>query len=343
MSHLMSRLLQGRGYCKQIRQIAPQRFRQAGRSRVGAVKPRPAYVVQNWNHSQQLLDNSQLWSPEHLERLYHLSPVPQAACTSSLVHSGEALWPHGVFLVSVDDKPPKATKNQEKCPDYYANVGDAIRTLREDIPQLFERELNYDIYREDITFKDPRNTFAGMKNYKLIFWSLRFHGRIFFKKLYVEVRRIWQPQDGLICMRWTVHGIPRVPWEAEGTFDGISQYKLDSEGKIYEHAVDNVILRDPPMQGVGPLLAGLNLVPGTPQQPCPGAWFKGLEKGAAAAASAANAAASSIGSNSWLTAIVHFSWVHLYAALLGTMQLQAADQLVPATAAVTGTQYPESH
>jgi hypothetical protein len=75
-----------------------------------------------------------------------------------------------------------------------------------------------------------------MKNYQTIFWSLRFHGRIFFKSLYVEVRRIWQPSDGVICMRWTVHGVPRVPWEAEGTFDGISQYKLDSEGKIYEHA-----------------------------------------------------------------------------------------------------------
>lgn len=75
-----------------------------------------------------------------------------------------------------------------------------------------------------------------MKNYQLIFWSLRFHGRIFFKQLYVDVRRIWQPSDGVICMRWTVHGVPRVPWEAEGTFDGISQYKLDSDGKIYEHA-----------------------------------------------------------------------------------------------------------
>ena len=127
-----------------------------------------------------------------------------------------------------------------------------------------------EIYREDITFRDPRNTFEGMKNYKTIFWSLRFHGRLFFKKLYVEVKRIWQPEDGSIRMRWTVHGIPRVPWEAEGIFDGISQYKLDSEGKIYEHAVDNVILRDPPMQGLGPLLSGLNLVP--QQQPCPGGW-----------------------------------------------------------------------
>lgn len=180
-------------------------------------------------------------------------------------------------MVSLDDKPPKS-KSQEKSPDYYANVGDAIRTLREDIPKLFEDDLNYEIYREDITFRDPRNTFEGMKNYKTIFWSLRFHGRLFFKKLYVEVKRIWQPEDGSIRMRWTVHGIPRVPWEAEGIFDGISQYKLDSEGKIYEHAVDNVILRDPPMQGVGPLLAGLNLVP--QQQPCPGAWFKDAGEGA---------------------------------------------------------------
>jgi hypothetical protein len=33
-------------------------------------------------------------------------------------------------------------EQRERTPDYYANVGDAIRTLREDIPQLFSRELN---------------------------------------------------------------------------------------------------------------------------------------------------------------------------------------------------------
>jgi hypothetical protein len=71
---------------------------------------------------------------------------------------------------------------------------------------------------------------------------------------------------------------------------------------------------------------------------CIGAWFNGLEEGAAAAAaSAANAAANTIdSSNSWLAAVVHFSWVHLYAASLGTLQLQAAGQLVPATAAAGG-------
>lgn len=60
-----------------------------------------------------------------------------------------------------------------------------------------------------------------------------------------------------------MHGIPRVPWEAEGTFDGISTYRLDQTGKIYEHFVDNVLLRDPPM-ALNPL-SGLNLVPMQPQ------------------------------------------------------------------------------
>ncbi len=52
-----------------------------------------------------------------------------------------------------------------------------------------------DIYREDVVFRDPRNAFRGLKNYKTIFWSLRFHGRLFFKVLYVDVQRLWQPDD----------------------------------------------------------------------------------------------------------------------------------------------------
>ena len=38
-------------------------------------------------------------------------------------------------------------------------------------------------------------------------------------------------------MRWTVVGNPRVPWEAQGFFDGVSNFKLDKHGKIYEHKV----------------------------------------------------------------------------------------------------------
>ena len=55
-----------------------------------------------------------------------------------------------------------------------------------------------DIYREDIAFKDPRNCIEGKKNYRTIFWSLRFHGALFFTQLTLKVQRIWQPEEALI-------------------------------------------------------------------------------------------------------------------------------------------------
>lgn len=101
-------------------------------------------------------------------------------------------------------------------------------------------------YRDDIVFKDPLNTFSGIENYKSIFSALRFNGRIFFKALWVDIISVWQPIESTIMIRWAVHGIPRVPWESRGRFDATSEYKLDKNGKIYEHRVHNIALNAPP-------------------------------------------------------------------------------------------------
>jgi hypothetical protein len=186
--------------------------------------------------------------------------------------------------VQQQQAPRPPGKDPKQRGEFYANIGEAIRTLKREIPQLFQKDLTYDIYRDDIIFRDPKNMFQGKKDYKTIFWSLRFHGQLFFRMLYVDVQRIWESPENVkdagtvLKMRWTVHGVPRVPWEAEGIFDGISTFKVDSNGKIFEHAVNNLILRDPPKQG-NPILAGLNLIrlPQTEQVPCPGAWFKALK------------------------------------------------------------------
>lgn len=140
----------------------------------------------------------------------------------------------------------KPSKEDEEKQNYYVNTGNAIRTLRNEFPELFYRELSFDIYRDDIVFKDPLNTFFGIENYKSIFWALRFNGRIFFKALWVDIVSVWQPVESTIMIRWTVHGIPRVPWESRGRFDGTSEYKLDKIGKIYEHRVHNIALNAPP-------------------------------------------------------------------------------------------------
>ncbi|XP_073139846.1 uncharacterized protein [Henckelia pumila] len=139
----------------------------------------------------------------------------------------------------------KSDEEEEERQNYHVNIGYAIRTLREEFPELFYRELSFDIYRDDIVFKHPFNTFAGIENYKSIFWALRFHGRIFFRALWVDIISVWQPSENMIMVRWIVHGIPRIPWESRGRVDGTSEYKLDKYGKIYEHKVHNIAQNGP--------------------------------------------------------------------------------------------------
>ncbi|KAK9103780.1 hypothetical protein Sjap_021034 [Stephania japonica] len=163
--------------------------------------------------------------------------------------------------------PVKQSEVDEEKQKYYVNAGYAIRALREEFPHLFYRELSFDMFRDDIVLKDPMNTFVGIENYKYIFWSLRFHGRIFFRALWLDIVSVWQPAENTIMVRWTVHGIPRVPWESHGRYDGTSEYKLDKNGKIYEHRVDNIALNSPPkfqVLGVEALIESLSC-PSTPK------------------------------------------------------------------------------
>ncbi|CAL5402497.1 unnamed protein product [Camellia sinensis] len=184
--------------------------------------------------------------------------------------------PYPLRVAQVDQPPattnpttpkPQPQPQEEQRNDFYVNLGLAVRTLREDLPFLFSRDLNYHIYRDDITFVDPLNTFAGIENYKLIFWALRFHGRILFREIGLEVLRIWQPSENVILIRWNLRGIPRVPWEAKGQFQGTSRYKLDRNGKIYEHKVDNLAFNFP--RPLKPAASVLDLVRACPASPNP--------------------------------------------------------------------------
>lgn len=114
-------------------------------------------------------------------------------------------------------------------------VQSAIAILKEDLPTLFERDINYEIYTNDIYFKDPVNTFKWKFNYRIIFWTLRFHAGLFFKEIYFDVHDIQQTQTDVIKVDWTVRGTLRLPWQADLFFNGNSTYKLNEKGLIYDH------------------------------------------------------------------------------------------------------------
>jgi len=58
-------------------------------------------------------------------------------------------------------------------------------------------------------------------------------------------REIWQPSENVILIRWNSKGVPRIPWEVMGEFQHILRCKLDRNGKIYEHKVDNLAFSFP--------------------------------------------------------------------------------------------------
>ncbi|XP_061336734.1 uncharacterized protein LOC133283838 [Gastrolobium bilobum] len=171
-------------------------------------------------------------------------------------------------VAQVNTPPIAKDKQQHQHPkdEFYVNLGLAVRTLREDLPLIFSKDLNYEIYRDDITFMDPLNTFTGIEKYKLIFWALRFHGKILFREIEFDVYRVWQPSENVILIRWNLRGVPRVPWETKGEFQGTSRYKLDRSGKIYEHKVDNLAFNFP--QNIKPVSV-LDLVTACPASPNP--------------------------------------------------------------------------
>ncbi len=110
-----------------------------------------------------------------------------------------------------------------------------IDILKQDLPTLFEQDISYDIYSEDIWFRDPVNKFKGKFNYRIIFWTLRFHGQLFFTELAFDLHDVSQTDEGTILATWTVRGVLRVPWKARLFFNGYSTYKLNDQGLIFEH------------------------------------------------------------------------------------------------------------
>ena len=110
-----------------------------------------------------------------------------------------------------------------------------IKTLKHDLPTLFQKDISYDIYTQNISFKDPVNTFKYKFNYRIIFWTLRFHARLFFTQIYFDVHEVYQSAEDTILANWTVRGVLRVPWKAGLLFNGYSTYKLNQDNLIYEH------------------------------------------------------------------------------------------------------------
>lgn len=106
-----------------------------------------AFLLPNLSQSLLLQNNKSKEKPIFHQSLAH-SSKPTSTFTLSTTTSLLQTPPTVEKSSGAQDNGPKdAQDKQKEKDDFYVNLGLAVRTLREDIPQIFTKDLNYDIYR----------------------------------------------------------------------------------------------------------------------------------------------------------------------------------------------------
>ncbi|MEO1671894.1 MAG: DUF2358 domain-containing protein [Cyanobacteria bacterium J06631_2] len=101
--------------------------------------------------------------------------------------------------------------------------------LREDY-ERFPENQTYDIYAEDVYFKDPLNEFRGVKKYRDMIGFLQD----FFSNVEMEVHSLEQ-SDELIKTEWTLNMTPPLPWQPRLSIPGRSELTVNQASLISSH------------------------------------------------------------------------------------------------------------
>eukprot|EP00210_Caulerpa_lentillifera_P001114 g1075.t1 len=145
--------------------------------------------------------------------------------------------------------PCQRDKRNQQLTENRIQFGQTISLLREFFPMMLRSEWPEEILAEDVVLLDgisPRFNLApfktvGKKAYCDFMWYLRFNTSLICKGSKVEVLRFWQPCKEMIVVRWSIKFRPRLLYRVYGTtvqIDGVSEFKLNQRGQIYQHSVD---------------------------------------------------------------------------------------------------------
>jgi hypothetical protein len=173
----------------------------------------------------------------------------------------EAVVPEGLFGGKgrgfKDEDPYNTNKMKQKLKEeqeMFDNLLHLKEKLEEELPDLFEKDLDDSHFAEDVVFKEPHlPPIRGRENYQLFLHGLRDTGKLLFEDPTFKVVRATQhAEDGLVKVRWKISGNYKSPFKffqnAIGCFDGISYYNVaGSTGLVSVHQVDYQIPILPPV------------------------------------------------------------------------------------------------
>ena len=104
-----------------------------------------------------------------------------------------------------------------------------IEILKEDY-QRFPENQTFEIYAEDVYFKDPLNEFRGVKKYQAM---IGFLGS-FFNNIEMEVHNVTQ-KGTMIKTEWTLNMTSPLPWKPRLSIPGWSDLEVSDENLIISH------------------------------------------------------------------------------------------------------------
>lgn len=106
---------------------------------------------------------------------------------------------------------------------------DLVEILKEDYARFPENQT-YEIYADDVYFKDPLNEFNGVKKYQAM---IGFLGS-FFSNVEMDVHNVTK-EATTIKTEWTLNMTPPLPWKPRLSIPGWSELKVNDENLISSH------------------------------------------------------------------------------------------------------------
>jgi hypothetical protein len=106
---------------------------------------------------------------------------------------------------------------------------DIIQRLQIDY-QNFPTNQSYELYADDVWFKDPMNEFQGIDRYKQMIGFIQR----FFRSPQLDLHQIQQTGSD-IRTDWTLSWTTPLPWQPRIQISGWSELKLNEAGLICSH------------------------------------------------------------------------------------------------------------
>lgn len=124
--------------------------------------------------------------------------------------------------------------------EFELNLGKCIDALKSDVPEFFDRELDWSVYTADVQLADPTGVQTrGLTSYKQFFSMIRLFRRVMIDRAEVTYRLRYDWSGKRIIVTWYSS------WTARGSrtpahVDAVSYFHLTESGVIYKHEVDRV-------------------------------------------------------------------------------------------------------